>query len=97
MFAEDGFTDPEPFSVIATLVAPPLKVLSVTVTGVTPHVLPLVLLNATAGGFAHPHDTEKLVPVVVHPEEFCTVIVWLSLATPVKEVDDWNVPISRRY
>ena len=75
MVAEAGFTDPEPFSVIVTLVAPPLKVLPLTVTGVVPHALPLVLLKVTAGGFAHPHDTEKLVPVVVQDEEFLTVIV----------------------
>jgi hypothetical protein len=86
--AETGLTDPEPFSVIVTLVAPPLKVLPLTVTGVVPHVLPLVLLKATAGGFVQPHDTEKLVPVVSHPEEFLTVIVWLPFAIPVKEMAD---------
>ena len=97
MVAEAGFTDPEPFSVIVTLVAPPLKVFPLTVTGVVPHVLPLMLLNVTAGGLAHPHDTEKLVPVVSHPEEFFTVIVWLPLATPVKDVADWNAPASSLY
>ena len=88
MFEETGLTDPEPFSVIATLVALPLKVLPLTVTGAVPQVLLLVLLKETAGGFAHPHETEKLVPVVMHPEEFFTVIVWLPLATLLKEVAD---------
>jgi hypothetical protein len=72
---EDGLTDPEPFSVIVTLVAPPPNVLALTVTGVVPQELPLVLLKVTAGGFKQPHVTGKLVPVVSHPEEFLTVIV----------------------
>lgn len=88
MVEETGLTDPEPFSVIVTLVAPPLKVLLLTVSGVIPQVLPLVLLNATAGGFAHPHETEKPVPVVMHPEEFFTVMLWLPLAILLKAVAD---------
>jgi hypothetical protein len=70
-----GLTVPEPFSVIVTLVALPPKVLPLTVTGVVPQVLPLVLLKVRLGGFAHPHETGKLAPVVVHPDEFLTVIV----------------------
>jgi hypothetical protein len=92
-----GLTVPAPFFVIVTPVALPPKVLPLTVTGVVPHVLPLMLLSATAGGFTQPHDTEKLIPVVVHPDEFLTVIVWLPLATLVKEVPLWYAPTSRRY
>ena len=92
-----GFTVPAPFSVIVTLVALPPKVLPLTVTGVVPHVLPLMLLSVTVGGFTHPHDTEKLTPVVVHPDEFITVIVWLPLATLVKEVPLWNATPSSLY
>ena len=68
-------TLPDPFSVIVTLVALPPKVLSVTVNGFVPQVLPLVLLNVKVGPLTHPHDTSKLLPVVVHPEAFLTVIV----------------------
>jgi multidrug efflux pump subunit AcrA (membrane-fusion protein) len=95
--AEAELSDPAPFSVIVTLEALPPKVFPLTVIAVVPQVLPLVLLNATAGGFAQPHDTEKLVPVVSHPEEFLTVIVWLPFATPVKEMADWNEPASSLY
>jgi hypothetical protein len=93
----NGLTVPAPFSVIVTLVALPPKVLALIVTAVVPHVLPLLLLSETDGGFAHPHDTEKLTPVVVHPDGFLTVIVWLPLATLVKEVPLWNEPTSRLY
>ena len=75
MVAEDGLTEPEPFSVIVTAVALPPKVLSFTVIAAVPQVLPLLLLSVTAGGFTQPHSTEKLSPVEVHPEEFLTVIV----------------------
>jgi len=51
--AELGLTEPEPFSVIVTFVALPPNVLSLTVTGVVPHVLPLGLLKVTVGGFTH--------------------------------------------
>ena len=46
-----GVTVPPPFSVIVTLVAEPPKVFPVTVYGVNPHVLPLVLLKVSVGGF----------------------------------------------
>jgi len=52
-----GLTVPVPFSVIVTPVALPPKVLPLTVTGVVPHVFPLMLLSASVGGFVHPHDT----------------------------------------
>jgi hypothetical protein len=52
-----GVTEPSPFSVIVTLVVPPPKVLPLTVTGVVAHVLPLVLLSETVGGFTHCPDT----------------------------------------
>jgi hypothetical protein len=45
--------------------------------------------------FTHPQDTWKPEPVVVHPEEFLTVIVWLPLTTFEKEVPLWYVPASR--
>jgi hypothetical protein len=92
-----GLTVPAPLSAIVTLVALPPKVLPLTVTGVVPHVLPLMLLNVTVGPFTHPHVTEKLTPVVVHPNELITVIVWLPLATLAKEVPLWYAPASRRY
>ena len=72
--ADAGVTDPAPFSVIVTVVAL-TKVLPLTVTGAVPHVLPLMLLRVSAGPFMHPHDTGKLLPVVVHPAAFRTVIV----------------------
>ena len=75
MLADDGLTVPAPPFVMFTLVALPPKVLPLTVKGVTPQVLPFVPLRVTAGPLTHPQDTEKLLPVVVHPLEFLTVIV----------------------
>jgi hypothetical protein len=69
-----GLTEPAPFSVIDTLVAPPPKVLPLTITAVVPHVLPLLLLSVTTGGLLHPHVTEKIDPIVVHPAAFLTAI-----------------------
>ena len=74
-FADGGLTLPAPLSVIVTSVALPPKVLSVTVTGVVPQVLPLTLLNAKVGPLTQPHDTSKLAPVVVQPSGVLTVIV----------------------
>jgi hypothetical protein len=42
-----------------------------------------MLLRVRDGPFAHPHDTEKVLPVVEHPEAFLTVIEWLPFAMPV--------------
>ena len=64
---EEGLTVPAPLSVIITLVALPPKVFPLTVTDCELQVLPLVLLKSTVGGLTHPHDTSKLLPVVVHP------------------------------
>ena len=72
--AEAQLSDPVPFSVIVTLEALPPKVFPLTVIAVVPHVLPLVLFRVTVGGFTHPHETEKLVPVVMQPEEFLPMI-----------------------
>jgi hypothetical protein len=69
---DNGFKEPAPFEVIVTLVAEPPKVLPVTVTAVVPQTLPVLLLKVTAGGFIHPQDTVKRVPVVVHPAAFLT-------------------------
>jgi len=75
-FAKEGFTEPEPFSVIVTFVALPPKVLPATVTGVVvPHKLLPELLNVTDGPFIQLHNTEKPAPVVVHPKLFITVMV----------------------
>ena len=52
-----GLTVPEPFSDMITPVALPPNVLSLTVTGVVPHVFPLTLLNVSVGGLVHPHAT----------------------------------------
>jgi hypothetical protein len=49
----DGVTEPLPFSVMVTLVALPPNVLPLTVTCVKPQMLPLVLLKARIGLFAH--------------------------------------------
>lgn len=84
-----GVTDPPPFSVIATLVALPPKVLPLTVTAVTPHVLPEVAPRVNRGGFAQPQLTENVAPVVVQPDELRTVMVWLPLATLLNIVPVW--------
>ena len=82
--AEEGFTDPDPFSVIATFVAVPPKVFPETVTGAVPQMLPLVELSIIAGGLIHPHETLKMPPTVVHPSVFLTDRKWLPFATSVK-------------
>ena len=74
MFFEIASNEPAPFAVIVTDVAL-LNVFPLTVIGVMPQVLPLVLFRASAGPLAHPHDTEKMVPVVIHPDAFLTAIV----------------------
>ena len=74
VLVEAGITVPPPSSVIVTLVAL-TNVLPLTVTGVTPQVLPDVLLRANPGGDAHPHETANEGPVVVHSDAFLTVIV----------------------
>ena len=91
-----GLTDPAPSSVIVTVVAF-VNTFPEIVTGVSPQVLPLLALRASWGPFTQPHETEKLVPVVVHPAAFLTVIVWLPLAIPVKVTPAWKVPPSRLY
>jgi hypothetical protein len=53
IFVETGLTEPAPFWVIVTIVALPPKVFPDTVTGVLPHVFPLVLLRVTVGPFTH--------------------------------------------
>ena len=74
LFDEAGLTTPAPLVVIVTFVAL-LNVLPLTVTGVTPHVLPPVLPSVSIGPLAQPQDTVKLLPVLVHPALFRTVIV----------------------
>lgn len=86
---EVGVTVPPPFSVMVTFVALPPKVLPLTVTAVTPQVLPEVAERVSSGGLTQPQLTEKVVPVVVHPEELRTVMVWLPLVTLLKEVPVW--------
>jgi hypothetical protein len=71
---DEGTTVPNPLSVMVTLVADPPKLLPMTVTGVIPHVIPLVLPSVNEGGFTQPHVTEKGGPEVVHPEVFLTDI-----------------------
>ena len=60
---------------MVTLVALPPKEFPLTVTAVVPQVPPLILPRVTAGGLTQPQEISKLFPVVVHPEEFLTVIV----------------------
>jgi hypothetical protein len=43
------------------------------------------------------HDTEKLTPVMIQPDEFLTEMVWLPLAIPVKLVEDTKFPPSILY
>jgi hypothetical protein len=71
---DPGFTDPDPSSVIVTEVALPPKVFPATVTGMVPHVLPLIEPSKTAGGFKHGHNTSKIAPMVTHPAGFLTAI-----------------------
>jgi hypothetical protein len=56
-----------------------------------------MLLSVRDGPLAHPQDTEKLLPVAMHPVVFLTVIVWLPLATPVNIRLVWYEPPSRLY
>ena len=93
---ETGFTEPAPFSVIVTVVAF-VKVFPLIVTGVVPHVLPLKLLIVSDGPFVQPHETGKVLPVVVQPEEFLTVMEWVPFAIPVNVRVVWNAPPSRLY
>lgn len=68
-----GLTVPLPSCVIVIRVAL-VNVFPLTLTSVVPHVFPLMLLRVSVGPLTHPHDTEKLGPVEIHPEEFLTVI-----------------------
>jgi hypothetical protein len=78
-----GLTEPAPSSVIVTEVAF-VNVFPPIVTGVVTQVFPLMDARVIAGPFTQPHETVKLLPGVIHPEEFLTVIKWLPFATPVK-------------
>jgi hypothetical protein len=71
--ADAGFTVPAPFSVIVTVVAF-VNVFPLIVTGDVPHVLPDVLASASEGALTHPQVTVKLLPIVVHPDAFLTVM-----------------------
>ena len=53
------------------------------VTGAVPQVMPLKLLNVIDGPLEHPHDNVNVLPVVVQPAEFFTVIAWFPLDTPL--------------
>jgi hypothetical protein len=71
---EDGLTVPAPFSVMVTLVAFPPKVLPLTTTGVVPQVDPLAVNKLTVGPSTHPQSMENVLPVLVQPDEFRTVM-----------------------
>ena len=77
-----GLTEPAPSPVIVTEVAF-VNVFPLIVTGLVPQVFPLVAARVMAGPLTQPHETEKLFPGVVHPDEFLTVIKWLPFATLV--------------
>jgi hypothetical protein len=94
--ADAGAIVPVPSVVIATLFAF-ANVLPSTVTGVTPHVVPVLEDKVTEGPLTHPHSTENSLPVVVHSALFLTVIVWLPLLTFLNLVDDWKLPLSSWY
>ncbi len=83
---DPGVTLPDPFSVIVTEVALPPKVFPETVTGLIPHILPLVELSKTTGGLTQSHDTGNIPLVVEHPSGFKTVRKWLPFRTLVKTV-----------
>lgn len=70
-----GVTVPAPSSVIVTAEALPAKVFPVTVTGVRPHEVPVLLVSVTAGLLTQPHETAKGSPVVIQPAPLLTVIV----------------------
>jgi len=55
-FEETGLTDPDPSSLIVTLVALPPKILPLIVMGAVPQVLPRLLLNNNVGGFLQSED-----------------------------------------
>lgn len=74
VLVDAGITVPPPSSVIVTFVAL-INVLPLTVTGITPQVLPDVLLNVNPGGDRHPHETANEGPVVVQSDAFLTVMV----------------------
>jgi hypothetical protein len=78
-----------------TRVALPPKLLFSTTNGSVPQVAPLILLRNRVGPFTQPQFTEKLDPVVVHPEEFRTVILWLPFTILLKVVPVWKGPPSR--
>jgi hypothetical protein len=69
-----GVNIPAPSELRVAPVAEPLNVFPVTVTGVVPQVLPVVLLSVRAGGLAQPQETENKDPDVVHPAGFLTDI-----------------------
>jgi hypothetical protein len=92
---DGGFRDPAPFSVRVTPEALPPKVFPLTVIEVVPHVLPSVADSVTVGGFEHPQLTEKLGPVVRHPYELRTVMLWVPFATLVNVTEAWKLPPSR--
>ena len=56
---DKGLTLPEPFSVIVTDVALPPKILPLTVMGLSTHVDPDELPNASVGGSLHPVVAER--------------------------------------
>ena len=58
------------------------------VTGAVPQVLPLRLLNVIDGPPEQPHDNVNVLPVVMQPAEFLTVMAWFPLDTPL---NNWDV------
>jgi len=93
---EAGLTEPAPFSVIITVVAF-VKVLPLMVIGAVTQVLPFVAESVSTGVFAHTHVNMKLLPVVVQPAAFLTLIEWLPLAIPVNVTPGWYGPPSILY
>lgn len=73
--AVDGETEPAPFSDIVTSLALPPKVFPLTVNGVVPQAVPVLLLRLKVGLLKHPQDTANGSPVVIHPSALLTVIV----------------------
>jgi len=94
---EAGVTVPPPLSLIVTLVALPPNVLPLTVTAVSPQVDPDVAPSVSRGGVAQPQLTENSGLVVVQPEEFRAVTVWVPFATLLKTMPGCHAPASRRY
>ena len=84
--AVDGLNVPVPLCVMLTKLAF-AYVFPLIVTGAVPQVMPLKLLNVIDGPPEQPHDNVNVLPVVMQPAEFLTVMAWFPLDTPLNNWD----------